>query len=373
MNFDFWTILFAVDWLLYIPVGVAVIYMTVFAAASLFNRRPPVPKAKRRNRFLVIVVAHQDDDTIMQTVNTVLGQRYADCDIIVVSNKQKEITNFKLAQIDLITLLTTDFNEDWKLKGIQLAIHNCPQLKIYDIAVILDGKSSVLPEFLDEINAAFLYAGTKCIQAHCISQNRDNSLPVIDSTFEEISNVIYRQGHVSLGLPAALSGTGMAFDFTWLKENIFDVDSTWEDKGLESLLLRQGVYTDYFKDIYVFTKKDTDIGNFVNKHVTWIMAQFYTALGNLKYIPKAIYNKQYDFLNKELQWLLPPRTVMMGIIIMMSLFMPFIYFTLAIKWWITGAYVLFLFSMIIPDYLVDDKWDTSFIKASFLFFKKNKK
>jgi hypothetical protein len=54
--------------------------------------------------------------------------------------------------------------------------------------------------------------------------------------------------------------------------------------------------------------------------------------------------------------------------------MPFIYFTLALKWWALFATVLFIFALATPNYLVDSKWDRTFflvpvILLSFLLAK----
>ena len=57
---------------------------------------------------------------------------------------------------------------------------------------------------------------------------------------------------------------------------------------------------------------------------------------------------------------------MMAIIVVMSIILPFIYFTLAIKWWITFAVIIFIFALATPDYLVDKKWEQSFVKAPFI-------
>ena len=81
---------------------------------------------------------------------------------------------------------------------------------------------------------------------------------------------------------------------------------------------------------------------------------------NIRYLPGAIVNRHYDVIDKIIQWTLLPRIIMMGIIILMGIIMPFIYFTLAIKWWLLFAIVLFIFAMATPNYLVDDKWDKTF-------------
>lgn len=51
----------------------------------------------------------------------------------------------------------------------------------------------------------------------------------------------------------------------------------------------------------------------------------------------------------------------MGIIILMGIILPLIYFTLAIKWWILFFIVTFAFALATPDYLAQDKgWAKSF-------------
>ena len=56
----------------------------------------------------------------------------------------------------------------------------------------------------------------------------------------------------------------------------------------------------------------------------------------------------------------------MGIIMVMSIVLPFIYVTLVIKWWILGALALFFFALATPDYLVDEMWDKTFLRSPFV-------
>src|SRR5574344_2305194 len=247
---DFWWILYIVDGLLFVTVTATVAYFTVFVIASQIKRGTKVVKSKRQNRIIVLIPAYKCDKVIERTVNSVLGQTYPQrlFDVVVISDHQSEITNFKLAQYP-ITLLTPNFKKSTKGKALQYAINNLPQFKIYDIVVVLDADNIVLPEFLEELNAAYEYAGTKAIQVHRLSKNRDTSSAILDATFEEINNSIFRLGHVAVGLPAAISGSGMAFDFNWFKDNIVKTNAAWEDKELEALLIRQHIYVDYFDHI----------------------------------------------------------------------------------------------------------------------------
>ena len=367
MDFDFWWILFIFDGLLFAAVLLTVAYFTVFTIAAQFKRGTKVTKSKRQNRFIILIPAYKCDNVIERTVNSVLGQIYPQrlFDIVVISDHLQEMTNFKLAQYP-ITLLTPNFRRSTKGKALQYAINNLPQFKIYDIAMVLDADNLVLPEFLDEINNAYESAGTKAIQAHRVSKNRDTATAILEATFEEINNTIFRQGHISMGLPAAICGSGMAFNYNWFKENIIKTKAEFEEKELEALLMRQHIFVDYFDDIYIFDEKNRASSAFKRKHGQWLTDQLRSLAKNIRYLPGAIYNKQYDLIDKILQWMLIPRTLMMGIILIMSVTLPFIYMSLAIKWWIIAKLILLVFAIATPNYLVDKQWDRAFMKIPFV-------
>ena len=366
----YWDILVYFDTLIFVLVAFTVAYMTVFAITSQFVRKPEIPKTKRLNRFIILIPSYKSDAVIERTVKSILGQTYPQrlFDVTVISDHQDEMTNFRLAQYP-ITLLTPNFKYSTKAKSLQYAINNLPQFKIYDLVVILDADNIVLPEFLEELNSAYEYSGTKAIQVHRLSKNRDTASAMLDATFEEINNSIFRLGHIAIGLPSAIAGSGMAFEFNWFKDNIVKTKAAWEDKELEALLIRQHIYVDYFDHILVFDEKTRRSSDFNKQRGRWATTQFYTILKNIKYLPSAIINKQYDLIDKILQWMLMPRTIMMGIIVVMSLILPFVYFTLAVKWWIMAALVLLVFAIATPDYLVDKRWERSFFIAPFIMFK----
>lgn len=364
---DLWYIITIVDWTLFAVVAIAVGYLTVFAIASLFSKHPHVPEAKQQNRFIVLIPSYKADKGVMDTVKSILGQSYPQrqFDVVVISDHQEEMTNFRLAQFP-ITLLTPNFHHSTKGRSLQYAINNLPAFKIYDIVVILDAGTIVGTEFLHEMNNAFENAGTKAIQAHRLSKNRDTAIAHLDATFEEINNSIFRRGHITLGLSSALSGSGYAFDFEWFRENIFSIKSTYFDKEMESLLLRQHAYIDYFDDILVYDEKTRYTKDFNEQRTRWASTQFHAALSNIRYLPQAIINQQYSWIDKLVQWMIVPRTIMMAIIAIMSFVMPIIYFTLSIKWWATFAWVLFVFALATPDYLVDKNWNNSFLRSPFI-------
>ena len=364
---DYWLILFIFDGILFAIIAGTVLYLGVFAVAALFHSKPVIPKAKKFNRFVVLIPAYKQDNVIEQTVLSVLSQAYPQrmFDITVISDHQDEITNMRLAQYP-ITLLTPDFEESTKAKSLQYAILNLPEFKIYDAVIILDGDNIIDQDFLDQVNNAFEIAATKAIQTHRISKNRDTAAARMDAIFEEINNTIFRRGHISFGLSAALAGSGTVFDFNWYKTNVMRTKTSGEDKELEALLMRQDIFVDYFDHIYVYGEKKRTTTTLNEQRGRWAMQQFSNLFRNIRFLPGAIFRKQYNLADKLIQWMLVPRTNMIGIIMIMSIVLPFIYLTMAIKWWILGSLALFIFALATPDYLVDEMWDKTFLRSPFV-------
>ncbi len=359
----FWDILTYIDIILFILVSMTVLYLAFFAFASQFSRHTTIPKAKKQNRFIILIPAHKAGRNVEQTTLSILGQTYPQrlFDVTVISDHCAEMTNFRLAQ-QPITLLTPNFEKSSRTKSLQLAINNLPQFKIYDIVIILDPGNIVEPEFLQQMNDAYEAAGTKCIQAHRLSQNRDTVTARLSAVFEEINNSIFRRGHITIGFSAATMGSGIAFDFTWFKQNISTAKTNWEDKELEALLLRQHIFVDYFDSIMVYDEKTRQAEEFNRQRTNWIVSQIRSTIRTIRFLPMAIIDRHYDLIDKILQWLLIPRMMVMLIIGVMGLILPFIYMSMALKWWALFAFVLFIFALATPNYLVDDKWDSTFFK-----------
>jgi len=364
---DFWGILYIVDWLLFIATAGTVLYLGVFAIASLFNKNTVISKAKTQRRFVVLIPAYKQDEVIEHTVLAILSQSYPQrmFDVTVISDHQDEMTNMRLAQYP-ITLLTPNFAESSKAKSLQYAILNLPEFKIYDAVIILDADNIVEQDFLQTVNDAYETSATRAIQTHRVSRNRDTAAARMDAIFEEINNAIFRKGHINVGLSSALAGSGTIFDFNWFKTNVMRTKTSGEDKELEAMLLRQQIFIDYFDDILVYGEKQRTTAKLNEQRGRWAERQFRNVIRNLKFLPGAIFNKQYDLADKIIQWMLIPRTTMVGIIMLMSLVLPFIYMTLVIKWWILGAVCLFFFALATPDYLVDEMWDKTFLRSPFV-------
>ena len=358
----FWWILYVVDWTLFVFVTLTVAYMLFFSLVSLISKNHNVPKAKNQNRFIILIPSYKNDQFIIQTVASILSQNYPQrmFDVVVISDHQSEITNMRLAQYT-ITLLTPDFEKSSKTKSLQYAILNLPEFKIYDVAIILNADDLVEPEFLDQMNDAYEAAGTKAIVAHKLPRNRDTSSARLSTIFDEINNNIFRRAHINVGLSSALMGSGVAYEFNWFKKHIMKVRTATEDKELEAMLMHQRYYVDYFDNIYLYNVKKREVADFNKQRGRWITDQIRSLAKNIRFLPVAIFRKQYDWVDKIIQWMLLPRSIMFAIIFVMSLTLPFIYLTIAIKWWVVTGIWGFSLAIATPNELVDKNWDKDFI------------
>ncbi len=365
----YWNLFIHTDLILFIWVSVTVLYLTVFAITSLFARHSQTPKAKNENRFIIIIPTKKNGISVEATVRSILGQTYSQrlFDVTVVANNEDEITLFHLAQ-QPITLLTPNYTDNIWTKSLQVAINNLPQFKIYDSAIILEAGDLVEPEFLQQMNDAYESAGTKVIQAHKLALNRDTTSARLEAIFEEINNSIFRRGHISVGLSASMASSGMVFNFDWFKNHILAAKASWADKDLEATIMREYIYVDYFDNIFVYSEKARQAEEFNRKRISWIITQWKTFFHNIHYLPTALFNRHYDLIDKLLQWMLIPRIVMMAIIIAMAIITPFIYMTAALKWWGIFTLVIFVFAIATPNYLVDEKWDSTFFKVPAVLF-----
>ena len=252
-----------IDWILFTLLALCVGYLLLYAIASKFYRAPRFPDARTFRRFVVLFPAYKEDRVIASSVRSFLQQDYPQelFDIIVISDQMQDATNEDLRSLP-IRLLIADYRDSSKAKALTMAMESVSG-EHYDIVAIMDADNLTSPDFLAEINRAF-DNGARSVQAHRTGKNMNTDISVLDGISEEINNGIFRSGHNALGLSAALSGSGMAFEAEWFRKNVRLLETAGEDKELEVLLLRQRIHTTYLPQIPVYdekTQKEEAIGN----------------------------------------------------------------------------------------------------------------
>jgi len=232
---------------------------------------------------------------------------------------------------------------------------------------ILDADNIVEAAFLQRINDAYDF-GIPAMQAHRIAKGGKTDVAILDTVSEEINNSIFREGHVRAGLSSALIGSGMAFDYDWFARHIPMVTSAGEDKELELLLLKEGIYIDYLPDLYVYDEKTTSASAFYRQRRRWIAAQFDLLTRGIRYLPQAIVTGNMDYCDKIFQWMIPPRIVLGGFSFLMGITWVFADWMVSLKWWLVLFLLLSAFSLAMPDELYNASFRKALRKLPVLFF-----
>lgn len=369
-----WSILGVLDLLLWLFIAVSVFYVLSFALASILpNPKPQNSKLNHQtsniNTFLVLYPAYHEDTVIRTSVETFLKQTYPrdHYQLVVISDHETDETNSWLAQ-QPITLLIPQFDKSSKARALQYAMGN-DKLKMisdkFQKVVILDADNVVAPDFLSRLNAE-CQKGYKAIQCHRTAKNTDNDIAALDGLSEEINNSIFRRGHNRVGLSSALIGSGMCFDYHWFADNVNALDSAVEDRELEALLMRQGIYIHYAEDIYVMDEKVSNSDNFQRQRLRWMTGQVQALLRMIPYVPRAIATGNINYLDKTLQQALIPRSILLMAIPFMAVLVHCIHYALCtmhyepctmhyelctMKWWFLFLALIIALLIAIPRQL----------------------
>ena len=359
-------VLYIFEYICWILASVAVAYPLIYSLASLGTRKSYYPTANKQHKFAILFPAYKEDRVIIPVVESFLQQHYPQelYKVIVISDHMQDTTNEHLAQLP-ITLLKVNYENSSKAKALNFAMNHFGRDE-FDAVVILDADNIVDTNFLLEINKVF-DAGVQAIQAHRTAKNRNTDIAVLDGLSEEVNNSIVRRGHVRLGISSALIGSGMIFNYQWFHDNVKHLVTTGEDKELEVLLLKQRIFIEFLDEVYVYDEKTQGEKGFYNQRRRWLATQFAQWGRVFKDLPRAILSGNIDYSDKLIQWMLPPRLILFGGIIVMGSIMQIIDWPLALKWWALFLIMGVTLCLAIPDKLVDDRFKKSINKLPLLF------
>ena len=331
-----WTLLHIIDILLWLFVAGSVAYVLFFALFSYHRKRSTASqKTDSPCTFLVLFPAYREDRVIVRSVETFLRQDYPreQYQVAVISDNMQDETNRQLAALS-ITLLQPAFEKSSKAKALQFAIETAEKAEgTFSHVVILDADNVVEADFLSRLNI-ICQEGYQAIQCHRTAKNADNDIAMLDGISEEINNSIFRRAHNNIGLSSALIGSGMCFDYAWFRDNVNKLDTAVEDRELEALLTRQGVYVKYVDDLYVMDEKVSTQDNFQRQRLRWMTGQIQALLQMAPYLPKAFATGNVNYIDKTIQQMLIPRSILLVVLACWSLLITILAPVWSIKWWV---------------------------------------
>jgi len=304
--------------------GGASFYLLIFAIAGLLKSKDKKFMVTRIRHVSIVIPAFKEDPVIIDVVRSALNQDYpaSSFQVILVADSFRSDTLDELRSLP-ITLVEAHFVYSTKAKSLQIALNHLPDRT--DLVLVLDADNIMEQHFLDKINMA-CESDYKIIQCHRIAKNTNTSFALLDAISEEINNNIFRAGHRAMGISSALIGSAMVFDEGLFRRYIPQLSAIGGfDKELELLILREKVKIEYLRDAYVLDEKVQNANVFYKQRKRWIYAQFYFfGRDFIVSIWHLIAHCNFDYFDKTLQFSLPPRVMLLGVLVLVNLFNLFI-------------------------------------------------
>lgn len=299
--------------------GFASFYIFMFGFASLFKTPKKKIIASKIRKYAVLIPGYKEDQVIVEAATDALKQDYHAnmYDVIVIADSFKKTTLDTLKELP-VQVIEVSFDLSTKSKALNKAMDQLPD--IYDVVIVLDADNLMETGFISKINNSF-DKGYIAVQGHRVAKNYNTPFAILDAISEEVNNKIFRKGHRVLGFSAALIGSGMAMDYGYFKSMMKSIKAVGGfDKEIELRMLKGKIRIEYLNDAIVYDEKVQKADVFSNQRKRWISAQlhyfsmdFFTSLKHL------ILFGNFDYFDKALQFIQPPRVLLLGLLLLINL------------------------------------------------------
>lgn len=287
-------------------------YLLFFSLAGKLVKATTFATAKKLRRIRIFVPAYKEDAVIIATAKNAISQNYPSIllEVVIIADSFSEATLNTLRSLP-IKLVEVSFKNSTKGKALQKAIEATINDPV-DIVLVLDADNHMAPDFLHAVNNAF-EQGYEVVQGHRTAKNFQTSFAFLDACIEEINNHYFRRGHAAVGLPSALIGSGMAFDWNLFVSMLQDIGETsGEDKEFEFRLLRQRKKMAFLDGAFVYDEKVASSEVFSKQRSRWlaIQVEFFK-----KYFVEGwvqLFKGNIGFFNKVFQTYLFPRVLLIA-------------------------------------------------------------
>jgi len=339
-----------ISWILLVLIGFPALYMFVFAVCSKCYFPFKYNRGKNRQRFVILIPAYKSDSSIIETAAAAMNQDYPKelFNVLVISDSMQASTNNSLKQFG-VNVLEVNFEVSSKAKSLQEAFKYLGP-ESADIVSIIDADNIVRSDYLARLNDMF-ESGTKAVQAHRTAKNADTAVATIDAVSEEINNSIFRKGHCAVGISSALIGSGMAFQYEWLRSKIENINTSGEDKEIEIELLCDGIFVDYASHIPILDEKTRTKDNYSRQHRRWIGTQYSLVGEAIRRLPSS--KMKIGLADKALQWMLLPRLISIAMLPIGAIAASIAGISNAGYWWLATALMLLAMFFGIPTKMLN--------------------
>ncbi len=139
-------------------------------------------------------------------------------------------------------------------------------------------------------------------------------------------------------------------------------------KELEVLLLKQRIFIEFLDEVYVYDEKHKKKKDSTHNAVVGLQLNLPNGDEFLRICLEQFFSGNIDYSDKLIQWILPPRLILFGGIIVMGSVMQIVDWPLALKWWALFLIMGITLCLAIPDKLVDEQFKKSIQKLPLIIY-----
>jgi cellulose synthase/poly-beta-1,6-N-acetylglucosamine synthase-like glycosyltransferase len=305
------SILHIIFYILFFYLGIITLYFFIAAIAGKIRKQPVYSNHPEKKKIAVLIPSYKEDEIIVNTATRARQHDYPSThfEVYVAAHHLNKETIEKLRAIP-VQVLEVEFEIGSKARSLNKLLNVIPE-NLFDVAIILDADNIMLPGCLEKVNHAF-QKGFRSVQSHRIAKNKNTPVAVLDAISEEINNHLFRRGFRAMGFSATVIGSGMAFEFSKLRE-IYNkpgiLGNPACDREVDFEVMRSRIKIEFIDDAYVLDEKVSIMEVFERQRTRWLESQvihlklFFSQFNKIK--------KGKEYYNKLFLSLIPPRVIIL--------------------------------------------------------------
>jgi 1,2-diacylglycerol 3-beta-glucosyltransferase len=269
-----------------IPVYVIIIVLLVYLTAStvyllfLAGAYFIVPERKRvytdkRNRFAILVPAHNEELLISRLCESLLEINYKRdlYEIFVIADNCSDGTVNIGGSYPVEVLIRNDTTHTGKGYAIDWALNQIP-LKEFDALLIVDADNTVDQNILEELNL-MISQGEQAIQCHnAVGNRKDSWFTQLLFVSRTIGNVLYHHSKYKLGLSSYLMGNGICFSTKLLERKKWTAFSVGEDWEYYAQLIADRIKIGFAVNARVYHQESRSLEQATSQRLRWSSGRF---------------------------------------------------------------------------------------------------
>lgn len=298
-------------------------YYTVLALFGL-TRKKEVKDYTPKNRFAMIVAAHNEEVVIGQLIESMQKQEYPKelYDIYIIADNCTDKTAEIARRYEGVTVCERT-NKEKRGKGYALEWMFAKLFEMdkeYDAISIFDADNLVHPDFLKEINSK-MKEGYKVVQGYIDSKNPEDSWIATSYSIAFWSqNRMFQLARNNIGLSNQIGGTGFAISTQTLKELGWGATCLTEDLEFTCKLVLNGEKVGWAHDAKIYDEKPLGLKASWVQRRRWM--QGFTDVASrycFKLFKKALKERKWFIFDAGLYVLQPFVTLLIGIAAVLTL------------------------------------------------------